>query len=57
VEALAMSPDSKCLAAGRYNGTLSLYEVKTLKEVRGSMTVFDPVKPAGTEKSTEAAIR
>jgi WD40 repeat protein len=40
VEALAMSPDGKWLAAGRYNGTLSLYDAVTYKESRGTMTVF-----------------
>jgi len=46
VEALAISPDGKWLAAGRYNGTLSLYDVKTYREARGMMTAFDAVGPA-----------
>ena len=57
VEALAMSPNNRWLAAGRYNGTLSVYDVHTLKEARQSMTVFDPLKPAEEHKQAEAAIR
>ena len=40
VEALAISPDGKWLAAGRYNGSLSLYEVNTHKEARATTTIF-----------------
>jgi WD40 repeat protein len=49
VEALAISPDSKWLAAGRFNGTLSLYDARTYKETRGTLTVFDPLKAASGE--------
>lgn len=57
VEALDMSPDGKWLAAGRYNGTLSLYDVKTYKELRGKMTVFEPLKPTTGESAREGASR
>jgi WD40 repeat protein len=57
VDALAMSPDNKWLAAGRYNGTLSVYDAKTYKETRGNMMVFDALKPAGGGKGSEAASR
>lgn len=50
VEVLAMSPDSKWLAAGRYDGTLSLYDTKTYAEVRGKITVFDGGQAAGAVK-------
>src|SRR5271157_6345132 len=33
VEALAISPDGTRVAAGRFNGTLSLFDVKSFKEV------------------------
>jgi WD40 repeat protein len=42
VETLDISPNGKWLAAGRYNGTLSLYDTSTYKELRGPMMVFDP---------------
>jgi WD40 repeat protein len=57
VEALDISPDGKWLAAGRYNGTLSLYDVKTYKEVRGQMTVFDLFQPTSRDKVKESASR
>jgi WD40 repeat protein len=35
VEALSISPDGKRLAAGRIDGTVSLFDVKSFKEVVG----------------------
>ena len=46
VEALSMSPDGKQLAAGRFNGTLSLYNVENYKEVLGQMMAFEPRQPS-----------
>lgn len=40
VESLGVSPDGKWLAAGRYNGTLSLYNTATYKEAIAQITVF-----------------
>ncbi len=57
VEALDMSSDGKWLAAGRYNGTLSLYDAKTYKDLRGEMMVFEPLQPISVEKRKEAASR
>jgi WD40 repeat protein len=48
VEALGISRDGKWLAAGRYNGTLSVYDMKTFKQVEGPMTAFAPVVPSNT---------
>jgi WD40 repeat protein len=42
VETLGISPDGTWLAAGRYNGSLSLYDVKTYKEVLGPMMALEP---------------
>jgi WD40 repeat protein len=56
VEALDLSPDGKWLAAGRYDGTLSLYDTKTYTEVRGKMTVFDG-SPAAGRTAKEAGSR
>jgi WD40 repeat protein len=45
VQALDISPDGKWLAAGRFNGTLSLYDLKTYKELGTQRPAFDPLKP------------
>lgn len=55
VEALAMSPDGRWLAAGRYNGTLSLYDARSYKEARGMVQVFDAQEPVQANKEREAA--
>ena len=54
VEAIAMSPDGKWLAAGRYNGTLSLYDSASHKESRGSITVFGARKGSAESKENQA---
>ena len=41
VEAIAISPDGTRLAAGRFNGTMSLYDVKSFKEVLGPWVAFE----------------
>src|SRR5580658_168020 len=57
VEALDISPDGKWLAAGRYNGTLSLYDLKTLKDLGGPRKVFDSLKPHNENDGKETAGR
>lgn len=44
VQALAISPDGKWLAAGRYNGSLSLYDINTHKEARATTMIFSALK-------------
>lgn len=56
VQSLDITPDGKWLAAGRYNGSLSLYDAKSYAESR-SMNIFDPLQPSGSSKSQEAASR
>lgn len=41
VETLGASSDGKWLAAGRYNGTLSLYDPRTFKQVAGPLQPFE----------------
>jgi len=53
VEALSVSPDGRRLAAGRFNGTLSLYDVENYKEVRGQMMAFEPRLPPGANDSKQ----
>ena len=56
VQTLDISPDGKWLAAGRYNGSLSLYDAKTYTESK-SLGIFDPLQPTANSKSQEAASR
>jgi WD40 repeat protein len=49
VEALAISPDGKWLAAGRYNGSLSLYDMNTHKETQATTMIFDAPKSQGAQ--------
>ena len=46
VEALSISPDGTRLAAGRFNGTLSMYDIKSLKEVMGPWVAFESHGPS-----------
>jgi len=57
VEALDISPDGTWLAAGRYNGTLSVYDVKTYKDLGGPRRVFDSLKPQNGNEGKETAGR
>jgi WD40 repeat protein len=57
VESLDTSRDGKWLAAGRYNGTLSLYDTATYKEGIGQITVFTPRAPKVGNAAREAASR
>jgi dipeptidyl aminopeptidase/acylaminoacyl peptidase len=55
VEALDISPDGKWLSAGRYDGSLTLYDLKSYKALRAPMMVFDPRQPpAGNQAKQEA---
>ena len=56
VEALDLSPNGNWLAAGRYDGTVGLYDSRTYQESRNAR-IFEELKPTGTEKSREAASR
>jgi WD domain, G-beta repeat/Planctomycete cytochrome C len=51
VQALAISGDGKWLAAGRYDGSLSLYDAKSYKAVRGPMIVFDSHQLPGVDQA------
>jgi len=57
VESLDMSPDGRWLAAGRYNGTLSLYDTGSYKEAKEQITVFDSRGPHPGKEVREAASR
>jgi WD40 repeat protein len=51
VEALAISPDNKWLAAGRYNGSLSVYDINTRKEARATGIIFSAPKSPGAQSA------
>jgi len=55
VEALSMSPDGMRLAAGRFNGSLSLYDLENYKEVRGQMMAFEPRQPTAANENKQVA--
>jgi WD40 repeat protein len=57
VDALDISPDGTLLAAGRYNGTLSVYDLKTYKDLGGPKRVFDSLEPHNENDGKESAGR
>jgi WD40 repeat protein len=57
VDALDLSRDGKWLAAGRLNGSLSLYDAKSGKEALAKSSVFEPPKENREETAREAATR
>ena len=50
VEALSLSPDGHWLAAGRWNGTVSLYDLKNFEQVVGPMVAFAGSAGASADK-------
>jgi len=52
-----MSPDSKWLVAGRFNGTLSIYDAKSFKETRQVIDVFGVRRPSRVGKMQDTANR
>ena len=56
VEAISISPDGKWLAAGRYNGTVSIYDCATYSQVLGPVVAFEPYQPATTTAERETAV-
>lgn len=56
VDALDMSPDGKWVAAGRYDGSLGLYDAATFKEAR-NIPNATTTRQAGISRTTEAASR
>jgi dipeptidyl aminopeptidase/acylaminoacyl peptidase len=42
VDAMSLSPDGKWLAAGRFNGTLSIYRMGSFQQVVGPLVAFKP---------------
>ena len=57
VEAISISPDGKWLAAGRYNGTVSVYNMATYSQVLGPLVAFGPNEPATKVAERQTASR
>lgn len=57
VEALAISPDGSELAAGRYNGSLSLYNAKTFQQTLGPTMAYEPHEAARADGLKQPAGR
>jgi WD40 repeat protein len=57
VEAISISPDGKRLAAGRYNGTVSVYDMATYNQVMGPLVAFETHEPAAKEATRQTATR
>jgi WD40 repeat protein len=57
VEALSISPNGKWLAAGRYDGTFSVYDLGNYKQVLGPQVAFEPHQPPGRQSERQAASR
>jgi dipeptidyl aminopeptidase/acylaminoacyl peptidase len=57
VDALDIGSDGRWLVAGRYNGTLSLYNTTTGKEPVAQITVFDSHLPPVRTEAQQAASR
>ncbi len=55
VDALGISPEGKWLVAGRYDGTLGIYDLDAQRAVLGPLTVFEAVEQAAPLASTRQA--
>ena len=51
-----ISPDGKWLAAGLYNGTVSIYDCASYSQVLGPLVAFEPYQPATTTAERETAV-
>ncbi|HEX4322157.1 MAG TPA: c-type cytochrome domain-containing protein [Acidobacteriaceae bacterium] len=57
VEALDISIDGKWLAAGRYDGSLSIYDTQSRKPIRAPMMVFESLPHSAGDQAKEAGGR
>ncbi len=53
VQAMSISPDGKWLAAGRYDGSVSIYDLETYRQVLGPLIAFEPHRPATPNSKLE----
>ena len=57
VQAISISPDGKSRAAGRYDGSVSVYGLATYREVLGPLVAFAPYQPTASAEKAESASR
>jgi WD40 repeat protein len=57
VQSLSVSRDGKWLAAGRYDGTVSVYDLGTYREVLGPLRAFEPYRPSTDVEGRRTASR
>lgn len=57
VEAMAISPTGKWLAAGRYNGTFSVYDLASYQQVLGPLEAFEVHEPPARTQERQTASR
>jgi WD40 repeat protein/mono/diheme cytochrome c family protein len=55
VDAMTLSPDGKWLVAGRFDGTLSIYRMGSLKQSLGPIVAFKPYVPPQETAQAQAA--
>lgn len=53
VQAMSISSDGKWLAAGRYDGSVSIYNLETYQQVLGPLIAFEPYRPATPNSKLE----
>ncbi len=57
VDAISVSPDGTRLAAGRYDGTVSVYDLGTAQQVLGPLVAFEPYRLEAQPAARQAASR
>jgi Tol biopolymer transport system component/mono/diheme cytochrome c family protein len=55
VQAMSVSPDGKWLAAGRYDGSVSVYNLATYQQVLGPIVAFAIHQPTAEQKAESAS--
>jgi WD40 domain-containing protein/cytochrome c len=55
VQAMSISPDGKRLAAGRYDGSLSVYDLATYRQVLGPVAAFETLSPPAPSTDNSVA--
>jgi WD40 repeat protein len=55
VQAVSVSPDGKWLAAGRYDGSVSVYNLATYQQMLGPIVAFAAYQPAVEQKAESAS--
>jgi WD40 repeat protein len=57
VQAISITPNGRSLAAGRYDGSVSIYDLATYQQVLGPLVAFVPYQPPASAEKAESARR